>query len=472
MLLIEFTNLVEVSFTCGIIILVLVLLSSFINKNYNLKLKYWIWIVVAVRLLLPFNIYLPQAPLQVSVPDIQFQLSLGSQTPTAGPGEALQVQGDISTGGAAGNSISLLQIVVLVWLGGCIIFLFSQCISYFLFKRKVLKWSHPVKDTDAEKLLNELSDELCIKKPIMLLTSDKVSAPMMIGLLKPLLLLPNDSYSDTDLRFILKHELIHFKRHDIWYKLLLLAANAVHWFNPFAYIMFREASKDLELSCDDEVVKYSRFDDRKQYSEAILASIHKQYMRQAALSTNFYGGIKTMKERFKNIFNMDARRRGIFVFSLVLISVALIGSLAACSTQGRVSDPAGVVKKYFEAEKNSDYDKWITTLIKEKQSGFTKEQNGNFGIVSLTVNKIEVSDQETRSMKERYKGSDLAKSRGWSDNYVLENMIVVSAQYSVIYDHTKVPYNDGNFTQNFILVRENKDSEWLIWDMTSPTPAE
>lgn len=447
-------------------------------------------------MLLPFNFSLPQAPVQIVVPDTQFELLKSPGAMTASPVKALAVQSMVKTPQAGGH-ISTLQIATMVWLIGCIIFILHQFISYFVFKKQVLRWSHPVENMKVCKLIGQLSAEMKIRKTIIPLISEKVSSPMMTGFLKPLLLLPSDNYTETELCFILKHELVHFQRHDIWYKLLLLAANAVHWFNPLAYIMFHEAGKDLEFSCDNEVIKDARFEDRRQYSETILASIHQQCTNQTALSTYFYMGTKIIKERFTNILNMNAKRKGIIMFSLMLVSIVLIGGLVACgvrnvgngkpingsittnSVTNTVSsgssvvtngdDAASVVKKYLEAEKNNDYDAWKSTLWQAKIDGKNfkpggLEKPGDLGVLSLTIEKVKVANEETNRTIKRYSGSDLAKSYGWSDEYISKNMLAVYAQYTVAYDHHKVPYDDGNIKWYFYLVRENENAPWYIWD--------
>ena len=89
----------------------------------------------------------------------------------------------------------------------------------------------------------------------------------------PKILLPSTDYSNNELVIVLKHELTHFKRGDIWYKLLLIIANSIHWFNPFVYLMAKAANRDLEYSCDDVVVKNSDINFRKEYSLTILKTM-------------------------------------------------------------------------------------------------------------------------------------------------------------------------------------------------------
>jgi len=176
-----------------------------------------------------------------------------------------------------------------------------------------------------------------------------------------------------------------------------------------------------------------------------------------------------MKEKFRNVLNRKAKRHSIIAFLGMLASILLIGGIVACSTQNAGNEAVSVVKKHLEAEKNNNYAAWISTLIEEKQRAFTKETNGEFGVISLVVEKVEVSDEETQRMQEMYTGSELAQSRGWSDEYLSENMIVVSTQYTVDYDNTKVPYTEGTLTQDFILIRDDQGSPWLIWDISSPS---
>jgi beta-lactamase regulating signal transducer with metallopeptidase domain len=133
-----------------------------------------------------------------------------------------------------------------------------------------------------------LSDMKVRVKP-QLLECGKIASPMMIGFFRPIILLPSTDYSNNELAVVLKHELTHFKRGDIWYKLLLVIANSIHWFNPLAYLMVKAANRDLEYSCDDAVVKNSDINFRKEYSLTILKVMQKG--EATALSTYFNGGV-------------------------------------------------------------------------------------------------------------------------------------------------------------------------------------
>jgi photosystem II stability/assembly factor-like uncharacterized protein len=118
---------------------------------------------------------------------------------------------------------------------------------------------------------------------------------MTIGFVCPVVLLPAMDFSADELSFILKHELVHCKRKDLWCKGLVLIATAMHWFNPVVYLM--AIAVQCEVSCDVAVVQNASVDVRQRYSETIIGVIENQSRIQTALSTSFYGGKGSMKTR-------------------------------------------------------------------------------------------------------------------------------------------------------------------------------
>ncbi len=436
-----FVRLLEISVTTSIIILGLRMLAPYLNKTYAAKWKYWVWLLLAVRLIVPVNISLPAAPVKVNIPDTAItafgNVPANSSIPDTVVVSPEQIQPLTET---TQRTITFLDVITVVWIIGIVAFMAYQIAGYFIFRRRVLRWSRAPRDPRVESIIHSASFQTGFSKKVVPLVSDAVSSPLMIGFFRPLLILPDEACSDTDLSFIVRHELTHCKRNDLWYKLLLIIANAVHWYNPVVSLMFHEASEDLELSCDDAITNGMSFSERKIYTETILASVQRERMKKTALSTYFYGGRRTTKNRFINILNTGKKRRGACVFLAVLLCTALAGGLIACTADAGNSSADNVIKEYLEAEKNKDY------------------------VISLSIEKIERSDEETARIKERYSGSELADTKGWTDEYIAENMVAVYAKYTVDYDNTEVPYNEGELEQYFYLIRDDEDSPWLIWD--------
>lgn len=341
-----FINLIGISLTTSAVIILLKLTAGLFQKKYAAKWKYWIWLVLALRLVMPLNFSLTSPPIALDIPNVTMARSLNNgQVELKTHLIPVKIgEGKIKSVGnrekvinnqvfsSSTKSFTLINILMGLWVIGGVLFFIYQFIGYILFRRKVLRWSKEPKDTQIIKILNEVAVDMGLNKKVTLLISKGISSPLMTGFIKPLLILPHEGYIKTDIKFILRHELTHYKRRDLWYKLFLVFVNGVHWFNPFAYLLFHEASADLELSCDDQVINGLSQDERRRYSETILAAISREKSGQTALSTYFYGGQKTMYCRLANIFNTQAKGKGGMALLAVILILGLSGALIACQT--------------------------------------------------------------------------------------------------------------------------------------------
>ncbi|WP_052292931.1 M56 family metallopeptidase [Desulfofarcimen acetoxidans] len=149
-------------------------------------------------------------------------------------------------------------------------------------------------------------------------------------------LLPPVKIADDELSLILKHELIHLKRYDLWYKALFLTATVLHWFNQVVYLMAKSAAVQCEISCDALVLQGADFQQRKQYGETIIGVVRNGAKLRTALSTNFYGGKKGMKTRISSIMDTKRKKAGVAVFCVVLVGIIMSGAtLAAAANDGQ-----------------------------------------------------------------------------------------------------------------------------------------
>ena len=125
----------------------------------------------------------------------------------------------------------------------------------------------------------------------------------------------------------------------------------------------------------------------------------------------------------------------------------------------------------FAAYELGLFDPWLqkpsTDPVQTVQSAI-EGQAGKEYTISVRVYEIKVDESETERVIEMYSGSDLAKERGWTDEYLAEHFVVVWAKYYVEYDHTKTFLDDGYTEQYFYLTQDTKSGEWAITDNTSP----
>ena len=339
-----FLLLLGVSVSTGLMVAVLLFLTPFLNQRYAAKWKYLIWIFLSLRLLVPFSglngpffMDLLSQPAAQTVSETE-EKNTDTFADLTIPYRRIvveipaQMTAPIHAPSEKGTfDITMLDVVTFVWIIGSLLFISIHLISYFHLKRQVMKHGTLIKDISILSPMWKLKRELQIRRPLRIMEYHKAESPMILGFFRPVLVLPKEHYNAEELFFILKHELVHLKRGDVYFKLLFATANAVHWFNPLIWILQKEAVVDMELSCDERVTQGTSYAVRKAYTETLLSMLHKRCIAKTALSTQFYGGTKIMKKRFKKILTKNGKKNGISVLIIAVILTISFGTLVGCS---------------------------------------------------------------------------------------------------------------------------------------------
>lgn len=362
------TALLELTLPMALVIAVLLAAGPLLGRRFTAKWRYWAWLLIAVRLLLPIGITLPQPVVTLPQPrgEITYPVSREEPAPTepAPVGDPIQVvpgaaENDpyqqIETGmtaptgpsaetpkpaepaitptPAGTRSIPVMEAVGWCWAAGTALFLLWQLGSYLVLRAKLSRSRRPLTDEAILAVLEKESAAAGRQKPLPVYTA-AVGSPMIVGAIKPTLLLPELELSTEQLSLVFRHELIHYRRRDIWYKLLLMLANAIHWFNPMVWLMVYAADRDLELSCDEAVVAGRDEAYREEYGRCLLAVVRAGMSRRTLFTTNFYSGKKTLKNRLATILDTTKKRRGTLALAALLLAAAVAGSLVACTPGG------------------------------------------------------------------------------------------------------------------------------------------
>ena len=174
---------------------------------------------------------------------------------------------------------------------------------------------------------------------IRLLASPLAQSPMLIGFFRPMILLPSEHLPDGDARFILAHELTHFRRKDLWKKLLFLMVRCAHWFNPIVYLLNRDFSRWLETSCDEQVVSSLDRDQRKEYGRLLIDYAPASRYAGPKLYVSFASCRYKLKRRISIMLNSDKKSRSLL--GLVLAVALVVGCLATTALAASVDDDNG-----------------------------------------------------------------------------------------------------------------------------------
>lgn len=333
-------NLMQIGLTVSLAALVPLILRRLMKKRYPARMVCVVWAILALRLLIPVQLTLPQAPVQV-MPRTSYVVQSDQtafrqaglpvvQNPTRWvTGTQAQTLSAADTGTV--KTVDITDILLTLWLAGVIACVLWQGIGYYRLIRSLKGKSRSVERADLHTILQEQCADLVIDREIPLRVSAAADCPMLAGFIHPTLYLPDEHISRTDAEFIFRHELTHYKHGDLWLKLLLLAARCLHWFNPLVHLIARFAQEDIEAACDDAVVRGHDGAYRRAYGETILRSAIAQAQKRKALVSCFGDDKKTLMRRFEGLFDKSVKKRGV---ALVVMIALLVGSLGCVVAVG------------------------------------------------------------------------------------------------------------------------------------------
>ena len=288
------------------------------------------------------------------------------------------------------NKFSLNTKVIYVWLIVALIIAIYRFISYVKMKNLILDLSYDAEDELEQsqlydnsyselsynrmisRIYDDLIEELDINQNIQLRVSEEISIPFGIGILNKYIIIPKCRFEADEIRWILKHELIHYKNRDLVYKFLVMAVSVIYWFNPLVYIMIREINNDCELSCDESVLKNHSLNERKDYALTLIKSLKnsKSEFLKINMSTGF-GNKEVLKRRFDNMFNKKSRN-GMLIAGISIIvcgvSFFTFSNRNIEGTSAHEENPSASEISY-----NSSSDIELYTLSTEKYTGYYME---------------------------------------------------------------------------------------------------
>lgn len=316
--------LLQCSLSMSLLTLLYAAISPLLARRYAPKWRYIAWLVIAAGWLIPFRpfIELPLLPAQSAPAPLMPAFSPASPILSA-PTEAWVPASEATTGSF---SLSLWEIGFFLWLAGVVILLAYHSWRHLRFMHMVKRWSEAQPADHILPMLDTIKQELGIKAAIAYRVCSSISSPMMIGFARPVILMPPIPLSDEERMLILRHELIHYKRHDLWYKTIVLAATILHWFNPIAYFMARATSVQCEISCDALVLEHEDMQTRRQYGETIIAIVRGAKAHTPTLSTTFYGGKRGMKNRLLSMLDSKRKKAGVLLLGLMVVGMMLTGA--------------------------------------------------------------------------------------------------------------------------------------------------
>ncbi|MFR5860366.1 MAG: M56 family metallopeptidase [Flavonifractor plautii] len=314
-------SLFQMSVAGGVLILLIVVIRALAIHRLPKTTFLALWMIAALRLLLPFSIPLPfniHIGLDIFSNVVQ-ELPSGNIASTL-PGDSPPSY-DIGTAvpSPATEHISTFEIL---WLVGVLLLALYFFISYF---RSMRKFRMSIPD-NTPYIQNWLAAHQ-ISRPLAVRSSDLISSPLTYGILRPVILLPKklDRNDPVALKYVLTHEYVHIRRFDAITKILFAAVLCIHWFNPFVWVMYVLANRDIELSCDAWVIRMMGEKNRSSYA-LMLIKMEERRNGMSALCSHF--GKNAISERIEAIMKFKKTSILACAFALVLV----VGATTAFAT--------------------------------------------------------------------------------------------------------------------------------------------
>ena len=268
-------SLMEMSFAAAVMILAIIVVRALAINKLPKKVFLLLWDVVLLRLLIPFSIpsvFSAYTLVHRSEPireAITQAPTVGMITQTTGA----PINAGISAEVAVPSEVRSISPLLIIWSVGFLLCVVFFVVSYVRCYRE-FQTSLPVKNAFTVRWLR------ChrLKRRIQIRQSDRISAPLTYGILKPVILMPKktDWENSQQLKYVLLHEYTHICRFDMVTKLIAALALCIHWFNPFVWAMYILFNRDIELSCDESVVRHFGENTKSFYARTLITMEEKK----------------------------------------------------------------------------------------------------------------------------------------------------------------------------------------------------
>ena len=333
-------SLLQMSFLGTVIILLIVVLRAVLINRLPKKTFLILWWIALIRLLVPFSIKSVTSIyslLQSIYSDINPVRT--AQTTTFLPihGNMPEIANGLSE--AMVQRTESISILSVIWLAGLLLCFGFFAVSYIKCYRE-FRFSLPVEND----ILEAWKEKHPLKRSLSIRQTETIAAPLSYGVIRPVILMPkNTEWKNIyQLRYVLEHEYVHIRRLDMLTKLIMIAAVCIHWFNPLVWVMYILFNRDLELSCDETVVRRFGMDIKSVYATALI-SMEEKKSGLTPLCNSF--SKNAIEERIRAIMKIKKTSK----FAVMISAVVVIGV-----TGGFATSASSLEKNTETAQENGE----------------------------------------------------------------------------------------------------------------------
>ena len=275
----------------------------------------------------------------------------------------------------------------------CIVWCIGIFIMIMLIMKSMLRFNNiknsalPLQNPAVRKLYHDCLNEMHITKPIPVYSTAFLKSPVIVGLFKPCIYLSIhliSDYNTNDIRYMLMHELEHYKYKDAFANYLMNIIGVLYWFNPLVWYSLKEMKNDREVACDTSVLILLDEDDYEDYGNTLINFAEKVSLTPFPFATGISGSMKQMQKRIMNIANYHPasfRKNLHSAFAYIMIAFFLLGTAPILSIQATVNN------RYYFNENNR-------TITYIDLSDVFEEYNGSFVLYDATEDSWQIYNKK------------------------------------------------------------------------------
>lgn len=330
-----FITFLSLSVAGTFLIFILLCLKPIYKNKLCKRWQYYIWIIVVARFLLPF------AP-KINLVGSCFT-AIDTQVIQPVKNAYFGIEDDLLWDKQQENKSEMLEDtekteqeilsesenenyagISRIWIIVAFVLLIRKVTVYQSFVKYVRAGSKEVFDIERLEEFGKIIEEQGIKTCVELYTNNLISTPLLIGFWKPCIILPTINIPAVDFRYMVLHELSHFKYKDMFYKWLIQITVCIHWFNPFVYFMCKEINRICELSCDESVISKLSVQEKRDYGNTLLNAVNTSgNYKNSIASVTLYESGKILGERLSAIMVYQKVSRKNWYVSITFVVLLL-----------------------------------------------------------------------------------------------------------------------------------------------------
>lgn len=434
----------------SIIIGILLLAKYLLKDSLTNRMQYNLWFLLLGLLAIPFIPVHPSQFLWIfpwfgnlksaassSIKTVIGETTAFNQSPTANWMNDFSISVSRKTPGAIGLILCILWCIGIFVM---ILLIINSMLRFINIKNSAL----PLQNAAVRRLYHDCLDEMHITKPIPVYSTAFLKSPIIVGLFKPCIYLPIhliSDYNENDIRYMLMHELGHYKYKDAFANYLMNTIGVLYWFNPLIWYSLKEMKNDREVACDTSVLNLLDEDAYEDYGNTLINFAEKVSFTPFPFATGISGSMKQMQKRIMNIANYHPasfRKNLHSAFAYIVIAAFLLGTAPILSIQASENN------RYYFNENNH------TVTYIDLRDVF-EDYNGSFVLYDAAEDSWQIYNKEYATTRI----SPASTFKIYSALFGLETGIITPEQSLIPWNGKNYKYDLWNADQTLETAMQN-----------------